>query len=182
MGYLVGKAARAYRLSDFYATFKEIKRVNDSCAEYLVGIGFEHWVRSHFKGERFNIMTSNVAETWNAVLREAREYPILSLIDYIRAKLMNWFTVRRQLQDSAENTLTPRVQEIVTGNFENSGMFTVTGISIGEYEVKDKDGHSYNVNLTSKTCSCYEFQSLKIPCTHAIAAATKESSSRFVGW
>ncbi|KAL0701784.1 hypothetical protein Bca4012_057906 [Brassica carinata] len=123
LGYLVGKAARAYKLSEFYTTFNEIKRVNASCADYLIGIGFTHWARSHFQGNRYNIMTSNVAETWNSVLREAREYPILSLVEYIRAKLMTWFATRRDINPERSNFLTPRVQEIVTSNFERSGMF-----------------------------------------------------------
>ena len=66
-------------------------------------------------------MTSNVAETLNAVLREAREYPILTLIEYIRAKLMNWFSVRRQVDNNGDKTLTSRVQEIGMGNFEKVG-------------------------------------------------------------
>ncbi|KAL0716908.1 hypothetical protein Bca4012_066230 [Brassica carinata] len=173
LGYLVGKAARAYRLSDFNTAFNEIKKVNASCAEYLDGVGFEHWARSHFQGDRFNIMTSNIAETWNSVLREATEYPILSLVEYIRAKLMNWFSGRREIVSRGASSLTPRVEEIITSNFENSGAFLVSSISIGEYEVRDKDGASFHVNLKEKTCSCYEFQALKIPCTHAIAAATR---------
>lgn len=169
----MGKAARAYRLSDFYTTFNEIKRVNASCADYLVGVGLEHWARSHFQGDRFNIMMSNIAETWNSVLREAREYPILSLIEYMRAKRMNWFAGRREIVSCGASNLTPRVDEIITSNFEASGDFLVSSISVGEYEVRDKDGASSHVSLAEKTCSCYEFQALKIPCTHAIAVATR---------
>lgn len=33
-------------------------------------------------------MTCNIAENWNSVLREAREYPIMALVEYIRLKLM----------------------------------------------------------------------------------------------
>lgn len=40
-----------------------------------------------------------------------------------------------------------------------------------EYEVKDKDGGSFHINLANKTCSCNAFQTLQIPCSHAIAAA-----------
>ncbi|WZY73100.1 hypothetical protein YC2023_005340 [Brassica napus] len=163
----------AYKLSEFYTSFNEIKRVNASCAEYLIGIGFEHWARSHFEGNRYNIMTSNVAETWNSVLREAREYPILSLIEYIRAKLMDWFATRREIDGEGSHFLTPRVQEIVTSNFERSGVFGVTCIRNGEYEVRDKGGESFHVNLNDKCCTCHEFQALLIPCTHAIAAATR---------
>lgn len=42
LGYLVGKAARGYKLCQFYRTFNEIKTINPSCADYLIGIGFEH--------------------------------------------------------------------------------------------------------------------------------------------
>ncbi|CAN7077239.1 unnamed protein product, partial [Brassica oleracea var. botrytis] len=36
LGYLVAKAARAYRLQDFYKTFNEIKLMDPACAAYLV--------------------------------------------------------------------------------------------------------------------------------------------------
>lgn len=147
--------------------------MNASCAEYLIGIGFEHWARSHSKGDRYNIMTSNVAETWNAVLREAREYPILSLIDYIRGKLMDWFSERRGIGSAGGDNITPRVQELVTANFEKSGVCEVRLITEGEYEVRGAGGENFHVNLKTKSCTCYEFQSLRIPCPHAIAAATR---------
>ncbi|XP_013639490.1 PREDICTED: uncharacterized protein LOC106344717 [Brassica oleracea var. oleracea] len=51
LGFLVGKAARAFRVCEFYSAFNEIERVNASCAEYLTGIGFDHWARAHFKGD-----------------------------------------------------------------------------------------------------------------------------------
>lgn len=170
---MVGKAARAFRRSEFYTSFNEIKKVNASCGEYLVGIGFQHWSRSMFEGKRYNIMTSNVAETWNSVLREAREYPILSLIEYIREKLMSWFATRRQLRSGGDKSLTPHVDEVVAANFERSGGLWVTLIAEQEYEVRDKEGTTCHVNLTDKTCTCNEFEALLIPCIHAIAAATR---------
>ncbi|XP_048637596.1 uncharacterized protein LOC125609998 [Brassica napus] len=159
LGYLVGKAARAFRRSEFY--------------KYLTGIGVQHWARSLFEGNRYNIMTSNVAETWNSVLRDAREYPILSLIEYIRGKLMSWFAARRQLLREGDKIVTPHVDDIVAANFERSGGLWVTLIGEEEYEVRDKDGNTCHVNLTDKTCTCFEFQALLIPCIHAIAAATR---------
>lgn len=47
LSYLVGKAARVYRLQEFYSLFNEIEVMNASCAEYLRGIGFEYWARVH---------------------------------------------------------------------------------------------------------------------------------------
>lgn len=107
------------------------------------------------------------------VLRDAREYPILSLIEYIRAKLMSWFASRRQLQREGDKILTPHVDDIVAANFERSGGLWVTLIAEEEYEVRDKEGNTCHVNLSEKTCTCFEFQALLIPCIHALAAATR---------
>ncbi|WZZ52813.1 hypothetical protein YC2023_052920 [Brassica napus] len=169
--YLVAKAARSYRLEDFYKTFNETKEMDAGCAKYLLDIGFEHWARSHFPGDRFDIMTSNLAESWNAVLNEAREYSVIRLVDYVRGKLTEWFASRRTSANRNNNALSPRVLGIVTRNFEMTGGYEVTNIADGEFEVRDKKGGSFHVKLANKTCSCFAFQMLCIPCPHAIAAA-----------
>lgn len=168
---MVTKAARAFTRPDFYQTFNEIATLNPACADYLTEIGFEHWTRSHFTGNRYNIMTSNVAESWNAVLREAREYPIVPLVEFIRSKLMCWFSDRRDYATTLTNRLTPRVMELLACNFEVSAGFAVKKINDFEYDVRDKDGTAFHVNLTGRSCSCREFQCLMIPCPHAVAAA-----------
>lgn len=177
LAYLVVKAARAYQLSEFYNTFNEIKLINPSCADYLIGIGFEHWARSHCSGNRYNIMTSNVAESWNSVLREAREYPVMAMVEYIRSKLMKWYADRRSVPKDGYRRLTPRVNEIVENNFQESGGMFVSRINNFEFDVQDKHGTSYHVNLATKECSCFTFQTLFIPCPHAIAAAIKQKIS-----
>lgn len=173
----MGKAARAFQISEFDGAFDKIKKINASCAEYLIEIGFEHWARVHFTGKRYNIMTSNVAETWNSVFREAREYPITHLVEYIRSKLMNWYAERRKVSQVCSGRLTPRVNEIVEENFEVSGGMLVSQINDLEFDVKETNGSSYHVNLCTKSCTCFSFQSLLIPCPHAIAAAIKEKKS-----
>ncbi|KAH0885107.1 hypothetical protein HID58_061203 [Brassica napus] len=52
-----------------------------------------------------------------------------------------------------------------------TGGYEVTNIADGEFEVRDKKGGSFHVKLANKTCSCFAFQMLCIPCPHAIAAA-----------
>ncbi|RIA04115.1 hypothetical protein BRARA_K01685 [Brassica rapa] len=171
--YLVAKAARAFRLQEFYSIFNEIKTMDPKCAEYLLDVGVEHWARSHFSGNRYNVMTSNLAESWNSVLREAREYPVIPLIEFIRGKLTAWFASRREAAQKNSGKLTPKVSGIVTDNFEQTGGYLVTMIGEDEYEVRNKNGAGFHVDLVNKTCSCGEFQMLSIPCSHAIASAIK---------
>ncbi|KAF3572115.1 hypothetical protein F2Q69_00061196 [Brassica cretica] len=67
--------------------------------------------------------------------------------------------------------------KILEGNFEQSGGFFVSRINALEFDVKDKNGISSHVNLSTNSCSCFAFQLLKIPCSHAIVAAIKEKIS-----
>lgn len=157
-------------MEDFYLHFNELKTVDIACADYLIRIGLEHWARSQFEGARYNIMTSNLAESLNAALSEAREYPIIPLIEYIRSMMMGWFSARRDAAAKNVGALTPRVTDIVTKNFTDSTGFSVNHIINHEFEVMDGNGMYYRVDLEKKTCSCKEFDALAIPCTHAVAA------------
>ncbi|XP_022551907.1 uncharacterized protein LOC111202930 isoform X1 [Brassica napus] len=171
LAYLVSKAARAYRVCDFYKHFNEIKMIDINCADYLIRIGLEHWARSHSSGMRYNIMTSNVAESLNAALSEAMEYPIVALVEYIRGMLMRWFLVRRESSDMCGGLVTPKVDELISRNFNVSTGYLVRHISKVEYEVRGKERVLFCVDLDAKTCSCLEFYMLCIPCGHAVAAA-----------
>ncbi|CAE6108105.1 unnamed protein product [Arabidopsis arenosa] len=170
---LISKAARAFRKSTFNEYFEEIERVSPGCAEYLMSIGLEHWTRSHCYGDRYNIMTSNVAESLNAVLKEARELPIVSTLEYIRGTLMTWFEKRRGKAAQHKMDLTPKVEEIVQRNYERSTCYEVIKINNEHYEIKTTTGLSYLVDIQNKTCTCAEFNLLRIPCSHAIAAAVR---------
>ncbi|XP_018462678.1 uncharacterized protein LOC108833776 [Raphanus sativus] len=169
--YLMGRAARAYKLEDFYLHFNELKQVDIACADYLIRIGLEHWARAHFEGARYNIMTSNLAESLNAALSEAREYPIVPLLEYIRSMMMGWFSARRDAAAKTVGALTSKVTDILTKNFTASTGYAVKHIINHEFEVVDGNGLYHRVDLDHKTCSCKEFEALAIPCAHAVAAA-----------
>ena len=124
-------------MGEFYTVYSEIRSINKQCADYLVDIGVEHWTRSHFLGERYNIMTSNLAESWNSVLRDAREYPVIPLVEFIRKKIMSWFTSRRDAIKDVEAGLTPKVSSLLAANFETCGGYDVRKVDNDEYEVQD---------------------------------------------
>ena len=55
----------------------------------------DRWSRAHFPGERYNIMTSNSAESINAMSRFARRLPIVGLMEYFREFQQEWYFIRR---------------------------------------------------------------------------------------
>ncbi|XP_010507126.1 PREDICTED: uncharacterized protein LOC104783702 [Camelina sativa] len=96
LAFHVSRAARAYRICDFHTYFNEVIKLDPACGAYLETIGFSHWTRAYFLGNRYNVMISNVAESLNSVLKEARELPVIPLGEFIRTTLISWFEYQVQ--------------------------------------------------------------------------------------
>ena len=90
------KACKAYRVSDFNEYMEEMRASLPKAAESLEKLGFEKWARCHSLGIRYNYMTSNSAESVNALTRYARKLPICMLIDFFRTSIQQWYFERRE--------------------------------------------------------------------------------------
>ena len=65
----------------------EIQKVDERVVKYLQDAGYEKWARSHFDGLRYSIMTTNIVESMNSVLKNPQQLPIHKLLDSIIDKL-----------------------------------------------------------------------------------------------
>ncbi|KAL0885879.1 hypothetical protein Bca101_009862 [Brassica carinata] len=170
---LMSAAARAFTINEFNKKFIEIQKISPACAAYLVDLGFEYWTRAHFKGQRYNIMESNIGESWNGVIKEAREYPLITMFEYIRSMVMGWLALRRAKANREKGTLTPNVRKLVEENYELSTGLAVRDIGELEFQVQDSSGECFTVLLAPGSCSCMEYDLIGIPCSHALAASTR---------
>src|SRR6266513_1037456 len=71
----------------------------------------EHWVELYFKERRYGYLTSNIAESLNSWLLEAREKPVLAMLEHIRQQLMAWFAERRTSEDHTHGLLVSKSAE-----------------------------------------------------------------------
>ena len=46
-------------------------------------IGFEKWSSAHFPGNICDVITTNIAESLNVMLKDEREYPVPSIFNSI---------------------------------------------------------------------------------------------------
>ncbi|XP_022147770.1 uncharacterized protein LOC111016625 [Momordica charantia] len=115
-------------------------------------------------------MTSNLAESMNAVLVHARALPITTLFANCRALLQQSFYERQTAASSRGTVLTEYAEIILKKEAERARYHHVRPID--RFEFKVHDGTSkVSVNLNSKTCTCKQFDYFEIPCSHAIAGA-----------
>lgn len=170
---LVGKAARAFNVGEFDEWYVEIAKRSERCAAYLDAIPREHWTQAYCPAKRYNIMSSNIAEALNGALAKIIELPIVSMVESIRLKLMEWFCIRRAKAErlsALPDPITPNVNKLLLRYQSESAGMCVKGVSAMSFQVNSGE-KSYYVDLQKKTCTCLLFQKLELPCCHALASA-----------
>ncbi|XP_070055134.1 protein FAR1-RELATED SEQUENCE 4-like [Nicotiana tomentosiformis] len=98
---LFQSAARVYRRKEFDLYMSDIAKVDKKTFDYLMEEPPERWACSCSPRRRYDMLTTNIVESINSVLLEARELPILRMMDFIQVKLQRWFYERR---NEAEGT------------------------------------------------------------------------------
>ncbi|XP_023641511.1 uncharacterized protein LOC111831475 [Capsella rubella] len=116
-------------------------------------------------------MSSNIAESLNKALLPARGSPVVALLEFIRKMLGRWFASRRKKISRTVGDIPIAVEKQLMKRFKEGLGMTVLAVGSWDYEVVTKTGSRYIVSLEDRTCSCLEFQKIKLPCAHAMAAA-----------
>ncbi|XP_019093349.1 PREDICTED: uncharacterized protein LOC109129530 [Camelina sativa] len=156
---------------------KKIEAMNPTLYEYLVRADVRMWTRVHFLGDRYNLLTSNIAESMNNVMSHARSYPIVQLLEEIRSMMTRWFSDRRSDALKMTTVFSRGVEKILQGRMDYAKLLTVQDID--EHQVQVTSGTSLHVvNLRDKKCTCRRFDLEKLPCAHAIAAGEYRNISR----
>ncbi|CAH9096997.1 unnamed protein product, partial [Cuscuta epithymum] len=137
---------------------------------YLERIGHDKWSRAYASRNRYSVMMSNNAESLNAVVVTAREYPICKLIEFIVGTMQKWFCDRREAAAANESRLSAHFESQLILSQANAAVMQVRPSCNFEFEVFDRKGRIYVVNLRAGTCTCREFQLDGFICVHAVAA------------
>ena len=86
---------KSYKRVDFDELWEKCCRKRPAVAAFLSDIPKEQWSRAYYPGIRYDNMTSNNAESMNALSATARKLPIITLLEFFRASVQKWFYLRR---------------------------------------------------------------------------------------
>ena len=74
-----------------------IGRINVEAQQWLEAIPLQLWALSHDEGRIYGIMTTNMSEVFNSVLKRARSFPLTALVRLTFFRLNSYFVARREL-------------------------------------------------------------------------------------
>ncbi|XP_050222652.2 uncharacterized protein LOC126672738 [Mercurialis annua] len=161
-------AARAYTKEEFNTHMAEMSNVNPRVTAYLKDAGFERWAVSHSVNKRYNIMTSNTAESFNAAVNRARELPVTMLMEYLRNLVQRWSYKNRNIAKGTFTKLSSKYDVVLRQNYLDSLKIEVEPSNDVIYTVTE-NGDTSTVNIKEKSCTCNRYQEEMIPCKHAAA-------------
>lgn len=96
--------AKAYTMQEFEELMGRMEQISKKLRAYLYECGYHKWSRAHATVKRTWTMTSNIAESINNIISEARRMPVVSLLDYVRQTIETW---NEKHNEEGRNTFTP---------------------------------------------------------------------------
>ncbi|XP_019252734.1 PREDICTED: uncharacterized protein LOC109231529 [Nicotiana attenuata] len=167
---------RSYTLDEFNERMSKIEEIDPRVKAYLYDIGYHRWSRVHATVNRTWTMTSNIAESLNAVTKDARELHIVELFEYIRTLLERWTKEKLLKAKGTFTYLEFKYNKELDDNRTLSHKLRVRAST--DYIHTVLDGvRRYIVCLKNKRCSCGQFQLDELSCPHALATLRHKDES-----
>ncbi|XP_050235000.1 uncharacterized protein LOC126683191 isoform X2 [Mercurialis annua] len=197
---LAEKAGRAFQEKKYNACIESMRIRSAEGHAYLTNTEHlrpEQWTMCHDKkGQRNGVMTTNYAESVNAMLKNIRGLPITAMIEAIFDKLSDTFVRRWDMYKDLiakgvmftpiciahikKATLKARYHSCKKYNSDNM----TCRVTTKKDNQRNKGGNIQKVNLKKRRCSCGKFQHRKLPCSHAMAVIhdQKLNPHDFIRW
>ncbi|KAG8373955.1 hypothetical protein BUALT_Bualt11G0079600 [Buddleja alternifolia] len=126
--------------------------------------------KSHFRTfPKCDILLNNICESFNAAILEARNKPLLSMVESIRVYLMKRLQSKRNYMSRWKEMVSPKVLKQVDKLKDNTRSCISTHVGAGKFETRDMYTQ-YSVDLDQHSCTCRRWDLSGIPCVHAISA------------
>ena len=155
---LVCRTSLASTERKFNNHMTKIGRINSEAQKWLEAIPFQLWELSHDGGRRYGIMTTNMSEVFNSVLKGARSLPVTALVQLTFFRLNSYFVARRELganRLASDEQFTPYVDARIQGHVVKAGSMEIVLYDHiqGRFHVKSRSGRTHRLNLHEKNCT-----------------------------
>ncbi|XP_059591129.1 uncharacterized protein LOC109121789 [Vitis vinifera] len=153
---------------DYNEAFEKLVRFNGDLARWVAENSPEHWAMSKFLKKRWDKMTTNIAESFNAWLREERHQTIYTLLMMHMDKLVAMLDTHMRGTDKWKSVVGPKTEENLMSNITRSAPITVMPYLGGTFKVFTGEVYLV-VDMQQHKCTCLTWQMSGLPCPHVCA-------------
>ena len=158
---------------EFERRMEYLKGLDEKAWKWLSKIPAKQWCKAYFtKRALSDCLVNNISESFNAMILPARDKLILSMLEWIRVRLMTKLHTKRIRMEKYSGSVCPNVQDKLEKLKMESRSFSTMSSGRFKYEV-DNYYERHVVDLTKKECTCRIWDLTGIPCKHGVAAIYK---------
>ncbi|KAH0654110.1 hypothetical protein KY289_031788 [Solanum tuberosum] len=167
------KAASATTIDRFDACMTDLFELDKDAYAWLSAKVPSEWSRSHFSPlPKCDILLNNQCEVFNKFILDARDKPIVKLLETIRHLLMTRINSNREKAEKWNlNDICPTIKKKLAKTMKKAANYIPQRSNMWNYEVIGPvEGDNWAVDLYNRTCSCRQWELSGVPCKHAISS------------
>ena len=167
--------ARSTTVVRWNENMDKMKVLDQKAFEWLEKMPPNTWVRAFFSTYcKCDILLNNSCEVFNKYILDAREMPVLSMLEQIKTQLMTrYYKKEQEVGDLWEGPICPKIKRKLLKNTEWANTCYAQPAGMGIFQVKVLD-RQYTVDIVNKQCDCRRWDLTGIPCSHAISCLRHE--------
>lgn len=157
-----------------YWSLHTIQRLNPEAICLKYDVEFDKWRREHFLDNRSNMMTTNISEPLNLILRDKKKYPIAIIFNSISQRFSENFWDYYAKVRKGRNVFVPGAEKIISENIIEANVLHVTNVNrnVKEFTII-RFSYTAKVNLLDKSYSYRRYDLDKIPCPYRMGYLIK---------
>jgi hypothetical protein len=172
-------AARAYAPGKHKYFLDKVIEASPEAKKWLEKHHNLLWARSKFSTDiKCDYILNNLAESWNAWIKDLKDLPLHCMVDAIREKGVIMLEKRRRISRALHGVILSAVIHQLNAGSKGLGHLKVTKGLPDQAEVsesyKDEEVRRHVVYLNDRSCTCREWQMTGKPCPHALAVITTD--------
>ncbi|OMO96475.1 Zinc finger, PMZ-type [Corchorus capsularis] len=175
--YQFWKCAKITNEHEFNREMDVLKSMDSTAHNYLINQWDVRYWSLAFASDfsKCDVIDNNMCETFNGVIVEAREKPIITMLEEIRLYVMRRIVKNRQQALDWKTEYGPRILAKLEKNWKRADNWEVDwdgGVAFEVYHdvIELNLRERFIVSLEGRTCSCRGWDVSGVPCHHAIAA------------
>ncbi|XP_004953070.1 uncharacterized protein LOC101779108 [Setaria italica] len=146
-------------------------------AQAILNTRPQHWSRAWFRlGSNCDSVDNNLCGSFNKWIVEARFFPVITMLETIRRKVMARIHDNRTKSESWVTKICPNILKKLNVYITQSGKCHAICNGASNFEVMHFDTR-FKVDLEEKECLCRYWQLSGLPCPHAISCILLKTNS-----
>ncbi|WVZ03970.1 hypothetical protein V8G54_024776 [Vigna mungo] len=166
---LLWKAASATNPQVWESIMRQMKNVNEDAFKHLFTIP----PRSRFFARlACDTLVNNMCEGFNSVILEAREKPIITMLEDIRTYLMKRWAANREKITKFDGPICPKIKKRLQKELDKTQYWIPNWSGMQVFEIRHTSNLAEKVvvDVQKRECSCRKWTVSGIPCCHALTA------------